>query len=268
MKKILLAFLLLANMLANGENNSNYKWVLNSDKSDEYDSWNTAKWGTSLWYSVSTDIAFNPANVSVANGYLKLKVKKESYNGKEYTCAAVKSTFGVGNNSIVEIRAKTIDYRANVTTALWLSDELLPSLNPNVEIDIMETLSAGSNPQKFTAGIHYWWAEGIGDQNLGWKDYFLPSGQNLSDQFHIYKLERYNGRVRFYFDGALFWDFDASTYTKVTDMERNVIFSIEGHAGTPIDAYLPNDFLIDYVRIYDYVDTTADIKTPLSDNNI
>lgn len=226
-------------------------WILNKSMSDEFDEWDSTKWGTTLWYATTTDFAFNSGNVSVSNGYLKLTVKKESYKNKEYTCGAVKSTFTVGANTMMEIRAKTIDYRANISTAIWLSDKPVPEKNPNVEIDIMETLSPGSKPQKFTAGLHYWWSGGIGDQNVGWKDYLLPSGQNISDEFHIYKLERYNGKLRMYFDGILFWDFDARDYPRLIDMERYFIFSIEGHA-EGLDAYLPAEFLIDYIRIYDY----------------
>lgn len=228
------------------------KWVLNEEKTDEFNQWDTNKWGTSLWYSTTSSFAFNSANVSVSDGYLRLTAKKESYNGKNYTCGAVKSKFTLGNNSYIEIRAKTIDYRANVTTALWLSDVPGADKNPNVEIDIMETLSALSNPKKFTATIHYWWVGGIGDQALEWKDYFLTT-TNMSDNFHTYKLERTDGKIRLFFDGIMFWNFSTVSHTPVSQQERNVIFSIEGHAGAPVDAFLPGEFLIDYIRVYDYI---------------
>lgn len=35
-------------------------------------------------------------------------------------------------------------------------------------------------------------------------------------------------------------------------MPRHIIISLEGHAGNPVDSYLPAVFQIDYVRIYKF----------------
>lgn len=236
-------------------------WVLDKTMSDEFDIWDAEKWNTSLWYSTTKEFAFKPSNASVSDGYLKLTARKESYNGKSYTCAAVKSNFQIGENTLIEIKAKTIDYRANVTTALWLSDIPLATSNPNVEIDLMETMQASAQPQRFTATIHHWLIGGTnsGDNPRGWIVMDLTSG-NLSDNFHIYKLERRNGYIRLTFDNKVYWEFDTSDYPNISTQERNVIFSIEGHAGTPVDAYLPGEFLIDYIRTYRTTTTPAIAK--------
>ncbi|OJX59474.1 MULTISPECIES: glycoside hydrolase family 16 protein [Dysgonomonas] len=231
-------------------------WDLVPELSDEFDVWDSNKWGISLWYDVSTDFAFNAQNVSVKDGFLRLSAKRESKNGKNYTAGIAMSTFKVGGNSYVEIRAKTIDYRANVTTALWLSDEPTTENSPNVEIDIMETLQAGEKPKIFTSTIHQWADPHVA---LGWKVKNLSF--NLSDDFHVYGLERRNGFIRMYLDGEVFWEFDTTSYPSVSDQERYIIFSIEGHAGTPVDSYLPNEFLIDYVRTYECSENANSIQS-------
>lgn len=241
-------------------------WVLNEAKSDEFDDWNSNKWGTTLWYTTTTDFAFNPDNVTVGDGYLRLAAKMEDYEDKNYTCGSVISKFLIGDSSRVEIRAKTIDYQAHVTTALWMADKPIAATNPNVEIDIMETFLWGDlawPSTKFSSTAHYWWIGNIpdwalntlstGDQNLGYIDY--NSSKPLSNDFHVWMVERYKEKLRFYFDGKLYWTLNPKStlqvYEPVVKQERYVIFSIEGHGGTPIKAYLPGEFLIDYVRTYD-----------------
>lgn len=222
-------------------------WVLDVSVSDEFNTMNTSKWGTTLWYDVSSDFAFNPSNTTVSNGCLQLTAKKQTLNNKNFTCGVAKSTFQVGGDSYIEIRAKTIDYRANVTTAIWLSDLPIAANNPNIEIDLMETLSAGSQPKQFVSTIHQWFVPG-GDVSPRWKIKDLP--YNLSDDFHIYALERRNGYIRFYLDGVVYWEFETSKYPGISEQDRNIVFSIEGHAGTPNETYLPANFLVDYVRVY------------------
>lgn len=224
-----------------------YNWVLDVSVSDEFDNWNNSKWGTSLWYDVTSDFAFTSDNVYVKDGLLHLAAKKESYNGKEYTCGAVISTTQLGNNTCVEIRAKTIDYRANVTTALWLSDQPAVENDPNVEIDIMETLQAKNAPQNFTATVHYW--ENGQDTALGWVSIDMPTG-NLSDDFHVYKLIRLDNYIKMYIDDIAYWEFNTTNYQNVSYQDRYIILSVEGHAGAPVDEFLPSEFLIDYVRVF------------------
>jgi hypothetical protein len=122
-------------------------WSQDLSKSDEFDSLDTNKWDTSFWYSTSGVFAFNQDNASVSGGNVNIAAKKENYNGKSYTAGLMKSKFQVGGDSYTEIRAKMINKNANVTAALWLSDEPAQWSNPNIEIDIQETLDADGAPK-------------------------------------------------------------------------------------------------------------------------
>lgn len=252
------------------------KWILNESKSDEFDVWNQSKWRTDLWFATSSDFAFNPENTSVRDGNLVISAKKETYNGKNYTSGVARSKFTVGGNSRVEIRAKLPDYRAHITAALWLSDKPVIAKNPNFEIDILETFLLQSNDiDRFTSGMHYWWigsnapewvsnVTDAGDQSLGWYNHTI--NKPLSDDWHIWAIERYDNRIDFYFDGQLYWRHDVSEHNTdgywdsyipeeyrkhFNEQKRDIIFNIEGHAGSPIEEYMPVELLIDYVRVYD-----------------
>lgn len=103
-------------------------WTFLPASSDEFDGdrLDESKWTNGIWYDVTTDLAFSPANVSVRDGNLVLTAKKEDYNGKTYTAGAVESKFDVpGTASYVEVRAKALDKKANVLSAIWMQSSPL-----------------------------------------------------------------------------------------------------------------------------------------------
>ncbi len=223
-------------------------WTLLPAASDEFDgtSLDEAKWKNGIWYDVTSDLAFHPDNVSVRDGNLVLTAKKETYNGKNYTAAAVESKFEVpGTATYVEVRAKALDKKANVLSAIWLqSSPLTWAMNPNPEIDIMETFDYS----KMTSTLHTWRQS----PNL-----HLKMGSNgwntgldaISADYHTYALERRDGTLRFYFDGNLTWE-RTSYEDSFVELSRHMVLSLEGHLGAPVEEYLPGEFLIDYVRTY------------------
>ena len=77
----------------------------------------------------------------------------------------------------------------------------------------------------------------------------FDTGVDVSADFHVYGLERSNGKLRFYFDGKLAWEVAPSDPSFV-NMPRHVVLSLEGHLGDPVDRHLPQSFLVDYVRTY------------------
>lgn len=230
---------------------SGVTWTQDTAKSDDFNSLDSSKWGTSLWYATSNSFAFKDTNVTVSGGNAILTAKKETYNNKSYTEGALKSKFTVGGNSYTEVRAKMSDHRANVTSAIWLSDMPTQANNPNYEIDMLETTNTAmaAYPNRVDTTLHKWPINPDSHtqitQNNGW---YAPS--NLDAAFHTYGLERRNGMLRFYFDGTLYWQYDASTEPSIVTQERAIIFSQEGNAGAPVDAYLPAGFQIDYVHVY------------------
>ena len=251
------------------------EWILDKDRSDEFKTLDFSKWRTDLWFTTSGSFAFNSQNVSIENDNLVIKAKKESFNGKGYTSGALRSVFHIEGNTRVEIRAKLPDYRANVTSALWLSRKPELAISPSLEIDLMETFLNNNNNNRFTSGLHYWWYGGNppswvsnisgSDQNLGWFNFFTDNP--LSDAYHIWAIERTNNKIEFFFDEILYWSHDITQVGVGTGHRENfipedyrsnfnkqpidIIFNIEGHAGSPVEEYLPAKLLVDYVKVYE-----------------
>lgn len=227
-------------------------WTLLETSSDEFEGTelDTSKWTNGIWYDTSSDLAFNSENVSVSAGNLVLTARKENYNGKAYTIGSVESKFDVpGTDSYVEVRAKALDSKANVLSAIWLqSSPLTSALNPNPEIDIMETFDFS----KMTSTIHIWKQSPNIHLQLG-KNNWNTGVSDISNDYHTYGLERRNGKMRFYFDRQLVWE-KTSSYDSFVELSRHMVLSLEGHLGAPAQAYLPSEFLVDYVRTYYYSD--------------
>lgn len=227
-------------------------WTLLPAASDEFDgtSLDTSKWNNGIWYDVTSALAFKQENVSVAGGNLVLTAKKESYNGRAYTAGAVESKFEIpGTASYVEVRARALDKRANVLSAVWMqSSPLTGILNPNPEIDIMETF----NYSKMESTLHVWNISPDSHTQMGTNS-FDTGVADVSGDYHTYGLERRDGKLRFYFDGKLAWE-KTSAEDSFAELSRHMVLSLEGHLGQPNDAHLPGEFLIDYVRTYYYSD--------------
>lgn len=232
-------------------------WTLLEESSDEFNgtSLDLTKWNIGLWYDVTSALAFKDENVLVRDGKLVLTAKKESYNGKEYTCGAVESKFEVpGTDCYVEVRAKALDKDANVLSAIWLqSSPLTSAMNPNPEIDIMETVDYS----KMSSTLHTWSQTTSGEvhQQCGTNNY-STGYTDISDDYHTYSVERSDGKLRFYFDRSLAWEKDAPD-ASFTEMARHMVLSLEGHLGAPVDSMLPSEFLIDYVRTYYHSDFSS-----------
>lgn len=226
---------------------ANASWIPVPELSDEFNgtALDTSKWKTGLWYSVSGVGAFNDNNVSVSGGNLVIAAKKENYNGKAYTFGAVESKFDIpGINSYVEIRAKALDSSANVLSAIWMqSSPMTSASNPNPEIDIQETFDFN----KMTSALHTWKVNP--DFHMPYGSHKWNTGVNVSADYHVYGLERRDGKLRFYFDGQLAWE-TKPVDSSLVEMARHMVLSLEGHLGNPNDAFLPGTFQVDYVRTY------------------
>ena len=235
----------------------NGKWNLLVAASDEFDdpTLDTAKWKKGLWYDTSGVLAFKPENITVSGGNLVLTARKEAFNEKSYSYGAVESRFDVpGANSYVEVRAKALHQNANVLSAIWLQSSPLTSANnPNPEIDIQETF----NYSRVVSTLHTWAIDPAThtetDPNKFIHTQTAPNeyntGVDVSADYHVYGLERSDGKLRFYFDGNLAWEV-APSEPSFVNMARHVVLSLEGHLGDPVDRYLPQSFLVDYVRTY------------------
>lgn len=222
-------------------------WSLIEAASDEFNgtSLDATKWNNGIWYDVSTDLAFKDSNVTVSDGNLELHARVENHNGKAYTIGSVESKFEVpGVNSYVEVRAKLLDSRANVLSAIWMqSSPLTNASNPNPEIDIHESFDYFSYEQ----ALHTWKIS----PDFHWRHghHVWSTGVDMSQDYHVYGLEREGKTLRFYFDGQLAWETTQSEES-FAEMSRHLVLSLEGHLGKPNSQFLPSKFMIDYVRTY------------------
>ena len=232
-------------------------WNLVASASDEFEgsTLDSAKWKKGLWYDTSGVLAFKQENITVSGGNLVLTARKEAFNEKSYTYGAVESLFDVpGANSYVEVRAKALHQKANVLSAIWLQSSPLTSVNnPNPEIDIQETFDY----HRMDSTLHTWAIDPATytetdpskfDHTQTPRNEF-DTGVDVSADYHVYGLERSNGKLRFYFDGKLAWEV-APSESSFVNMARHVVLSLEGHLGDPVDRHLPQSFLVDYVRTY------------------
>lgn len=223
-------------------------WTLLPGISDEFEGTelDMQKWNNGIWYDVTSELAFSPDNVEVRDGCLVLKARREAYNGKQYTAAAVESKFEVpGTDSYVEVRAKALNKDANVLSAVWMqSSPLTKAMNPNPEIDIMETFDY----RKMSSTLHIWKMEPQVHLQMGTNNWDTGL-DDISADFHTYALERRGGKLKFYFDDQLTWE-KSVTDDSFVQLSRHMVLSLEGHLGRPAEENLPGEFLIDYVRTY------------------
>ena len=226
-------------------------WELDAARSDEFDNLDTQKWSAApLWYygGVSEAFAYKAENTTVSGGTAHLSAKKESYNGMEYTAGCLKSSFEVGGNTYIEVRAKMVSSVANVCAAIWLGDEPVDAKSPNIEIDMQETKDADNAPHLVNSSLLTWPKPGNGNTVPGFKLFYISKG--LDEAFHLYGLERRNGKLGFFLDGIKYWEWNTAETPEFVTQLRPVILSLEGHAGAPVDANLPADFEVDWVRVY------------------
>jgi hypothetical protein len=141
-----------------------------------------------------------------------------------------------------------------VLSAVWLqSSPLTLANNPNPEIDVQETFDY----RALASTLHTWAIRPENPSPSAPDEYIhtqtprheFPVGVDVGEDFHVYGLERSNGKLRFYFDGKPAWEV-APTEPSFVDMPRHVVLSLEGHLGDPADGSLPQSFLVDYVRTY------------------
>jgi beta-glucanase (GH16 family) len=240
-------------------------WTLIPEISDEFSgtSLDATKWKIETGYPGSGPFAFSPKNVTVSGGRLNLTARKEDLNGKPYTAAFLESKISdPGNGSYVEVRARPIDFRANICCAIWEQNfPLGEAANPNPEIDIQEyMLGKIGIPERVASTLHRWPTKpGVHTMDATQTyDALRP----LYYDFHTYGLERRDGKLRFYLDGFKYWEYNVASMPEFVTMPRHVIFSLEGHAGNPVDAFLPAAFQIDYLRIYRYNGPAGGSRNP------
>jgi hypothetical protein len=187
-----------------------------------------------------------PENVKVENGLLKITVKKEDYNGSNYTSARIvtRGKYSVKYGKI-EMRAK-LPAGGGTWPALWMLGNNFNTVGWPAcgEIDIMEHVANDLN--KIHGTLHY-------------PDHFGGNGVSgtvvvpgVTSSFHLYSLEWNASFIKFYVDNQLYHTFNNNSETPF----NNPFFfifncAIGGNFGGAVDPNFTSATLeVDYVRVF------------------
>ena len=242
-------------------------WVLDAAMSDEFNgsALDTTKWSADpLWYwdgksgsIAGQELAYKKGNVIFYDSSVHLVARHEttvSANNRTYyfTAGCLKSKFEIAGDSYIEVHAKMVPRLANVCAAIWLGDEPMAAKMPNIEIDMQESKNADSGAYIVETSALNWnvpYNDSTIKMNKVWFGNPFPQTFGLDWTYHTYGLERRNGKLKFYLDNELYYEWTAEMPEFVTQ-PRPLILSLEAHAGMPNTAYLPDDFAIDWVKVY------------------
>lgn len=185
-------------------------------------------------------------NANVSNGTLKITMKKEAYEGFNYTSARLitknKVKFKYGK---VEFRAK-LPEGGGTWPALWMLGNNIDTVPwPGCgEIDVMEHV--GNNPGKIIHALH---APAHYGGN-GWVRNTTVSG--VSSEFHTYTVEWTPSLIKFYVDNLPAHEY-ANTAASPFNSDFFLLMNIAvgGTLGGNIDPALQQAVMeVDYVRVY------------------
>jgi beta-glucanase (GH16 family) len=206
---------------------------------------------------------YRKENVYVENGALVLRtIRDNSKDSLSFSTGCV-ATYEDGKKTLFRHVYGRFEARVKFPSAQghWCAIWLLPltvghedgSGADGAEIDIMEKAWTGERIQH---ALHW---DGYGEAHKS--AYKGVTGMNLNDgRWHVIRLDWYPDEYVFYTDGIETW---RTTDGGVSGAEAHIIISEEiGNAGMgsdawgsgPIeDAVLPDYFMVDYVRVYEYL---------------
>ncbi|MBT8151917.1 MAG: glycoside hydrolase family 16 protein [Gammaproteobacteria bacterium] len=200
---------------------------------------------------------YRAENTAVANGWLTIEAKNESFGGRNYTSSRLKTQ---GKQSFQYGR---IDFRAVLPQglgpwpALWMLGDSISSEGwPEAgEIDVMEKI--GGEENRILGTVHW-------DNNGSYASYgcgdtggcpTLSSG-TFADEFHVFSIVWDSNFIRWYLDDATtpFHTIDISS-SALSEFRAPFFFlmniAVGGSlGGTPNNAIFPQKMIIDYVRVY------------------
>lgn len=205
---------------------------------------------------------YRAENVSVSGGYMTIEARAESYGGKSYTSARIRT---INRQDFLYGR---LEARMQLPTGggMWPAFWMMPTDNvyggwaASGEIDIMES----SNDTDYVGGtIHF---GGAWPDHVNSGGTYSPGGVNFSDDFHVYTLEWEPDVMRWYVDGILFstktsaqWYTNAAPGNSRAPFDQYFHFLLNVAVGgnytgctSPgcITATLPQQMTVDWIRVY------------------
>lgn len=241
----------------NGNSNGEWKLVW-SDEFDKDGLPDPSKWGYEEGFLRNIEAQYytvaRKENARVEDGHLVIEARKEPFGGGEYTSASVttrgKASWRYGR---IEVRAK-LPTGVGTWPAIWMLGTNIREVGwPKCgEIDIMENV--GFNPDQIHANIH---TEAFNHVKGTGKGSSITIEKPYED-FHVYKVEWYPDRMDFFVDDQKYFTYENSGNGNAEwpfDKEHYLILNLAiggawgGQQGID-DSIFPQQYLIDYVRVY------------------
>ena len=257
-KTFTLSFLFMLSIFFSGIASAQGDWVLKW--SDEFNYWgqpNSGKWTFDHgpnWYNGELQYYTNnrSANCRVNGSALIIEAKEESYGGKSFTSARIKTkaswTYGK-----FEIRAKLTDGEA-LWPAIWMlpDNDTYGGWPASGEIDIMENWSWA--PNRIFGTIHTTAFNHVnGTQKDGHKDVSDPSYN-----WHTYSITWGPDRIDWFVDGNWFFGFTNEGYSGAWPFDHNfhilLNLAVESTAWGKTGTWDKRTMEVDYVRAYQWED--------------
>ncbi|MCP4552435.1 MAG: glycoside hydrolase family 16 protein, partial [Bacteroidetes bacterium] len=220
--------------------------TINSD----YWSFNTGN-GSGGWGNNELEY-YRSENAWVADDVLTIEARKQSYGGKSYTSARMKTeakfSFQYGR---VDIRA-LLPKGQGIWPALWMLGENISSVGwPKCgEIDIMEMVGGSNSDNQVHGTIHY---DNNGHIYTG--DHITLSSGIFAEAYHVFTIIWDETNIRWYEDDALYYEIDI-TDPIMSEFHQNFWFifnvAIGGNwPGNPISTTIfPQQMKVDYIRVF------------------
>jgi beta-glucanase (GH16 family) len=189
------------------------------------------------------------------NGFLVIKVVKETYMGREYTSARLESN-GKFEHLYGRYEARLqLPRGQGIWPAFWMLGNNIGSVSwPTCgEVDIMENI--GKEPSIVHGSLH---GPGYSGGNPLGQAYTMPNGGKFADAFHVFAVEWELNVIRFYVDDILYgtktpadapsgakWVYDHPFYLLL-----NVAVGGTWPGSPDSTTMFPQMMLADYVRVY------------------
>ena len=193
-------------------------------------------------------------NSYVDSGSLVIVARQESYLGKQYTSARMRTKYkGDWTYGHFEIRAK-LPFGRGTWPAIWMlpTDWVYGGWPASGEIDIMEHVGYDQNVIHGSTHCQKYYFK-IGTQKSGTVN--IP---NVSTEYHVYAIDWYEDRIDFFVDGVKYfasWNDGSGWQGWPFDKRFHLILNIAvggdwGGAQGIDTSIFPQKMYIDYVRVY------------------
>jgi beta-glucanase (GH16 family) len=196
---------------------------------------------------------YRQENARVEGGVLTIEAKKETYSGRNYTSARMKTqnkrSFKYGR---IDIRA-LLPKGQGIWPALWMLGNDITSVGwPRCgEIDIMEMIGGGAGRDNRVHGTVHW--DLNGHVNAGGS--YTKSSGIFADEYHVFTLIWDETTMKWFVNDNQFYVIDI-TPDHMTEFHQNFFFifniAVGGNwPGSPDETTVfPQQMKVDYIRVF------------------